>query len=204
MKRLSLLILGFGLMCLFLVGKANASCHAAMMDKAYIQKEQAKYEAALKQKAKQTKATKANSGVNTKVLKKANEQEFKTTMAEPLNFSDEDIELLCKICHAESRGESTKGQMAVANVVINRMKSERFPNTVSGVVYQKGQFQPVSSKSFAATVPSEKVRESVRRVLNGERVVEDDVLYFKSVSCKVQWKKLKLRTQIGNHLFYAP
>ncbi|MBR2617097.1 MAG: peptidoglycan-binding protein, partial [Clostridia bacterium] len=60
------------------------------------------------------------------------------------SFSSSDVYLLAKIIHAEARGESYTGQVAVGAVILNRVKNPSFPNTIAGVVYQKGAFTAVA------------------------------------------------------------
>ena len=60
-----------------------------------------------------------------------------------INLNDEEIMLLSKLVAGEARGESYEGQVAVAAVVINRVKDSRFPNTLEGVIYQKNAFSVV-------------------------------------------------------------
>lgn len=116
-------------------------------------------------------------------------------------YSDAEVELLTRIVYAESRGESDLGQKAVANVVLNRVESKKFPNTIHGVVYQRSQFQPTSSSWFATMRADERTKRNVQAVLDGERVLPDNALYFKATYCKVNWR-MKHLTTIGNHEFY--
>ncbi len=87
-------------------------------------------------------------------------------------LDDESTEILCRIVEAEAGSEDEKGRMLVANVIMNRVESSRFPNTVKGVVFQKGggvyQFSPVATGSYYRVKVSEKTRKAVERVLMGE------------------------------------
>lgn len=74
--------------------------------------------------------------------------------------------------------ETVKSQIAVANVVLNRVKSSEFPDTITKVIYQKGQFSPVDDGSLNRKKATAQVKESVARALSGEKVVSDDTLYF--------------------------
>ena len=67
-----------------------------------------------------------------------------SSSGESSNSGDKDLYLLAKLVHGESRGEPYKGKVAVAAVVLNRVKSSSFPNSISGVIYQKGAFSAVS------------------------------------------------------------
>lgn len=86
-------------------------------------------------------------------------------------LDEESYEILCKIVEAEAGSEDEKGRMLVANVVLNRVESGRFPNTVKGVVFQKKgghfQFSPVANGRYDRTKVSEKTRAAVGKVLQG-------------------------------------
>lgn len=119
------------------------------------------------------------------------------------DYSEADLYWLSRIVSAEAKGEPIKGQMAVANVVLNRVESENFPNTIKEVVFQKGQFCPVTSGSIYDK-PYDSAIESATRVLKGERVLEDDVLYFYNpkVVSRGSWIRTRPTAKdIGNHRF---
>lgn len=83
-------------------------------------------------------------------------------------LDEESREILCRIVEAESGTEDVEGRMLVANVVLNRVESGRFPNTVKDVVFQKCQFSPVASGRYFRVNVSDQTREAVERVLSGE------------------------------------
>lgn len=98
-----------------------------------------------------------------------------------ISLDDESKEILCRIVEAEAGNEDEKGRMLVANVVMNRVESSRFPNTVKGVVFQKSgglyQFSPVANGRYYRVNVSEETRKAVDKVLRGK----DDsrgALYF--------------------------
>lgn len=62
----------------------------------------------------------------------------------PREIQDPRVDLLARLIHAEARGESFTGQVAVAAVVMNRVRDPRWPNTVREVIHQRGQFAPLS------------------------------------------------------------
>lgn len=84
----------------------------------------------------------------------------------------ESYEILCRIVEAEAGSEDEKGRMLVANVVMNRVKSSRFPDTVKGVVFQNEggicQFSPVANGGYYRVKISETTRKAVEKVLRGE------------------------------------
>lgn len=86
-------------------------------------------------------------------------------------LDEESYEILCRIVEAEAGNEDETGRMLVANVVLNRVESSRFPNTVKGVVFQKKgghcQFSPVATGGYYRVKISEETKEAVGKVLQG-------------------------------------
>ncbi len=94
-------------------------------------------------------------------------------------YSQDDLYLLAAIIHAEAEGEPYEGKIAVGSVVMNRVFSSKFPNTISGVIYQANQFEPVRSGRLQMIMdrgPNEDCFSAAREVLNGRRNV--DKLFF--------------------------
>lgn len=96
---------------------------------------------------------------------------------EKITLSDNDYNVLLKIVQAEAGNCDETGKLLVANVILNRMESEKFPDTVSGVVYQKHQFSPVSNGTINTCKVTEETVEAVERALEGEDPSEG-ALYF--------------------------
>lgn len=95
-----------------------------------------------------------------------------------ISLSASELNLLERLVECEAGAEPTEGQIAVVNVVLNRRRSGQFPNTITGVIYDKGQFSPVASGFINNVTVSSRVKSSVRRALDGETVVSNDTLYF--------------------------
>ena len=111
-----------------------------------------------------------------------------------LELSDQDTELLAKLIWAEAQSEPFDGQQAIAEVVLNRVAAENFPDTVRGVVYAPDQFKAVSQ--LYAAKPTHIQYEAIRRALNGPYVVEKDVVFFATFAVnKNVWGT------IGSHTF---
>ncbi|MCM1183842.1 MAG: cell wall hydrolase [Roseburia sp.] len=127
--------------------------------------------------------------------------------------SQQDIETLMKIVEAEAGGEDRQGKLLVANVVINRVKSGRFPDSVTAVVYQKSQnvaqFSPVANGTINSVTVSEETREVVFSALRGEDVSKG-AMYFMArryaAAENVSWfdNHLTFLFSYGGHDFYAP
>lgn len=126
-------------------------------------------------------------------------------------ISDEDYEVLLRIVEAEAGSEDIEGRMLVAGVVLNRVNSEAFPDTVKEVVFQRengtAQFSPAYSGRYDKVIVSEETIEAVERVLCGEDISEG-ALYFASRkyanSDKMRWfdEKLTFLFSHGGHEFF--
>ena len=90
----------------------------------------------------------------------------------PLLITEEDKEVLLRIVEAEATGEDLMGRMLVANVILNRVVSKGFPNSIAEVVFQNNgvtyQFAPIKDGRYWTVKISDKTREAVERVLAGE------------------------------------
>jgi len=92
-------------------------------------------------------------------------------------YNEADYNTLCRIVEAEASGEDIVGKIMVANVILNRVEHERFPDTIYKVVYAAGQFSPVSNGRINKVKVSEETREAVERALGGEDY-SNGALYF--------------------------
>lgn len=110
-----------------------------------------------------------------------------------------ELYLLGAIIQCEAEGEPYLGQLAVGSVVLNRVKSSKFPNTITEVVYQKKQFSPVASGRLAYRLQAgvnDSCMKAAVEVLNGTSVT--NALFF----CTTKLKPNINGTVIGNHVFY--
>lgn len=127
-------------------------------------------------------------------------------------LAKEDYEVLLRIVEAEAGGEDITGKMLVAGVVMNRVDSSRFPDTVKSVVYQKEhgvfQFSPVADGRFEKVRISDETREAVERVIYGEDISKG-ALYFAARKYadpeKMKWfdDSLTLLFTYGGHEFFS-
>lgn len=112
-----------------------------------------------------------------------------------------DHRLLSKLVYAEARGETYKGQVAVAAVVLNRVASASFPNTISGVIYQSGAFSCVSNGSINNTPDATAIRAALD-ALNGWDPTGGCLYYYNPKATGDQWIRTRtVKTVIGNHSF---
>ena len=93
------------------------------------------------------------------------------------SYSDSDVELLAKVISAEARGESYEGQVAVGAVILNRVAPPSFPDSLSGVVYQKGAFSCVNDSNWYQPV-AESSKRAARDALNGWDPTGGAIYYF--------------------------
>ncbi len=113
----------------------------------------------------------------------------------------DDLTLLAMVTSAEARGEPYEGQVAVAAVILNRVRDPRFPNTLAGVVYQAHAFESVSNGQIYVPVAAS-ARRAARDAMNGWDPTGGSVFFWnpsKAVS-KWIWSRPVIR-RIGNHVF---
>ena len=110
--------------------------------------------------------------------------------------------LLARLVYAEARGESYKGKVAVAAVVLNRVRSSSFPNTISGVIYQSNAFESVSNGSINNTPDSDCLR-AAREAMNGWDPTGGCLYFYNAAQVSTgSWIKTRtVKTVIGNHSF---
>jgi spore germination cell wall hydrolase CwlJ-like protein len=115
------------------------------------------------------------------------------------NYTDNDIYTLAQLIYLEARGESYKGKLAVANVVMNRVLSRGYPgDTIKSVVSARNQFAYSSSVK-----PDSSCKRAARDVLAFEKwVIPQNVYFFKVSKSKDNWGSFKFYTKIGGHAFY--
>ena len=112
-----------------------------------------------------------------------------------------ELNLLARCVYSESRGEPYTGQVAVAAVVLNRVRSSKFPNTIAGVIYQKGAFTAVSDGQINLT-PNETAYKAARDALNGWDPTNGCLYYYNPATATSKWIwSLKVEITIGRHSF---
>lgn len=149
--------------------------------------------------------------LNTETVMQAEEAakaaEEKKLTASKVSLSEEDYQVFLRIVQAEAGVCDDKGKILVANVILNRVKSKRFPASVTDVVYQSAQFSPVSNGTINRVKVTEQTIDCVNRALSGEDYSQG-ALYFMyreaSKSSSVKWfdKKLSFLFKHGNHEFF--
>ena len=128
--------------------------------------------------------------------------ESKTKAASNSN-STSDVQLLARAINGEARGEPYEGQVAVGAVILNRVKSSKFPNTIAGVIYEPGAFTAVSDGQINVAISeSSTVVKAARDALNGWDPSGGALYYFNPATAtnKWIWSRPLIKT-IGKHRF---
>ena len=117
------------------------------------------------------------------------------------NISSSDLNLLARCVYGEARGEPYNGQVAIAAVVLNRIRSSKFPNTISGVIYQAGAFTAVSDGQINLT-PNETAYRAARDALGGWDPTGGCLYYYNPATATSSWIwSLTVHIKIGRHNF---
>jgi N-acetylmuramoyl-L-alanine amidase len=118
------------------------------------------------------------------------------------SLSSKDIDLLAHLIHAEARGESFEGKVAVGAVVLNRVKSPLFPDTIAAVIYQTGQFSPVADGSINLEPDAESIR-AAHCAASGWDPTGGALFFYNPAKVSARnyvWSR-PVETVIGNHTF---
>lgn len=119
------------------------------------------------------------------------------------NNNTSDVQLIARAINGEARGEPYEGQVAVGAVILNRVKSSKFPNTIAGVIYQSGAFTAVSNGQINVPIASNStVVKAAQDALNGWDPTGGAIYYFNpnTATNKWIWSRPQIKT-IGNHIF---
>lgn len=120
---------------------------------------------------------------------------------EVINITNEELLLLSKLVTGEARGESYEGQVAVAAVVINRVKDPRFPNTIKDVIYQKNAFSVVKNGRINAQ-PTSSTYRAAQEALYGNDPTNNAIYFWNPDISTCSWiNTLNPHLRIGNHVF---
>lgn len=117
------------------------------------------------------------------------------------DYTSSDLYLLAKTIYAEGRGEPYAGQVAIGAVILNRVRSSAFPNTLAGVVYQKNAFTAVSDGQINLT-PDDTAIRAARDAANGWDPTGGAIYYYNPAIATSNWIfSRKTVTVIGKHVF---
>lgn len=119
-----------------------------------------------------------------------------------IKYTDAEIDLLARIVRAEALGESFEGKVAVAAVVLNRVESSKFPDTIKGVIYQRGQFSPVSNGSINKPADKESIRAAYAALTDMRHIAKDALFFYNPAIATSRWLDSRATAVvIGNHVF---
>lgn len=132
---------------------------------------------------------------------KAKQSSEELAPSSAMGLSNNDIKIMANAVYGEARGEPFEGQVAVAAVILNRVKSPSFPNTASGVIFQPRAFTAVADGQIWLE-PNESARKAVLQALNGWDPSGGCLYYFnpETATSKWIWTRPQVKT-IGKHIF---
>lgn len=117
------------------------------------------------------------------------------------SYSNSDVQLLAKLIAAEARGESYKGQVAVGAVVLNRVAHASFPDSISGVIYQKGAFSCVNDSNWSVSPNAESLK-AAQDCINGWDPSGGAIYYYNPAKTSNAFMHSRpVITVIGRHRF---
>lgn len=120
---------------------------------------------------------------------------------EKIEISKDEKQLLARLVHAEAEGEPFAGKVAVAEVVLNRVEHEQFPDTVKDVIYEKNAFEPVQNQSIQEPADQEAVK-AVDEALEKDNKADEALYFYNPETAESDWiRDRKIIEKIGNHAF---
>ena len=119
----------------------------------------------------------------------------------PPNYTEQELQILANAVYGEARGEPYEGQVAVAAVILNRLESPEFPDSISGIIFQPGAFTAVADGQIWLT-PNARAKQAVLDAINGWDPSENALYYFNpaTATSKWIWSRPQIK-QIGEHIF---
>lgn len=135
------------------------------------------------------------------IVGKATAEKLGLRLSDGQSAASGDVDLIARAVYGEARGEPYEGQVAVAAVILNRVRSASFPNTVSGVIYQPGAFDAVSDGQLYLT-PDSAAYRAARDAMAGWDPTGGCIYYYNPKTATSKWIRSRpvMRT-IGDHVF---
>lgn len=125
-----------------------------------------------------------------------------TTKNNVVEVNSNEIDLLARLVYAEARGESYQGKVAVAEVVLNRVNNSKFPNSIKDVIYQSGQFSPVSNGSINKSADEESKQAALEAINSNTDITGGALFFYNAKTASSRWLDGKQTTTvIGSHTF---
>lgn len=138
--------------------------------------------------------------INTNKTIRSNEPKIE----EPVNLrlSNQEIDLLARLVRAEAQTEPLEGKIAVACVVLNRVESPQFPDTIKEVIYAPGQFQPVQNGQINKPADEESIQAVKAALSNQRQLVQGALFFYNPTIATSRWLDSRVTThEIGQHVF---
>jgi N-acetylmuramoyl-L-alanine amidase len=137
------------------------------------------------------------------LVKKVKPIETKIASMEIKKYTEHELDLLARLVRAEAQTESFEGKIAVACVVLNRVKSSLFPDTIKEVIYESGQFQPVSNGEINKPADEESIAAVKEALTEKRNIVPESTLFFYNPDIATsRWLDSRATTVvIGQHVF---
>lgn len=143
--------------------------------------------------------TKTNQA-DTLKTKKVDVDSKESSVTDKRFIKEEEVKLLARLVHAEAKGEPYEGKVAVAEVVLNRVENEQFPDSVKEVIYQKNAFQPVQNGAINKPAGKEAIK-AVEDALENENKI-DSLYFYNPDTATSQWIFTRdVVKTIGKHAF---
>ncbi|MFT9599125.1 cell wall hydrolase [Mesobacillus sp.] len=144
--------------------------------------------------------TKSNQDAETLKTKKVDVDTKESSVTDKRFIKEEEVRLLARLVHAEAKGEPYEGKVAVAEVVLNRVEHEQFPDTVKEVIYQRNAFQPVQNGAINKPAGEEAIK-AVEDALENENNI-DSLYFYNPETATSQWIFTRdVVKTIGKHAF---
>ena len=120
-----------------------------------------------------------------------------------INATENELDMLAKIIYAEARGESYNGKVAVGAVIMNRIKSSKYPNTIRDVIFAPKQFSPVSNGTYYSAKPGEAEYQAAKDALNGVDPTNGALTFYAyTYTYSAYHESMHHTATIGNHKFF--
>lgn len=117
------------------------------------------------------------------------------------SYTQQEWDMLAQVVYGEARGESYKGQVAVAAVVLNRVEHDAFPNTMHGVIFQENAFTCVDDGQYYLS-PNRTAYQAALDAMHGADPTDGCLYYWNPVTATSSWIWTRtIETKIGNHVF---
>lgn len=139
--------------------------------------------------------------INTKI-KSSTSSTNEKSVSKIGNFTEDEIDLLARIVRAEAQTEPFEGKVAVAAVVLNRVESPKFPNTIREVIYQRGQFQPVANGQINKPADKESIRAVYAALSDMRHIAKEALFFYNPAIATSRWLDSRVTAVvIGQHVF---